>query len=163
MSLCRVGAEAVSLALLAHLWIGVYAIHVPDSPGAGAHAREATGTMQHPYGKSIPQDPAIFPGRPLLGRAEDTLHSLLLLSRLRGWALLPWLVSLGSGNRMPKGGLSPSPGLQASLATLLLDTSTGNCLGPHPILPRGRIVHTLGPGCPESPRGPASPGSPRDP
>lgn len=55
MSLCRVGAEAVSLALLAHLWIGVYAIHVPDSPGAGAHAREATGTMQHPYGKSIPQ------------------------------------------------------------------------------------------------------------
>lgn len=44
------GREAVSLALLVHLWTGVCAVDVPDNSGAVAHTREATETMQCPYG-----------------------------------------------------------------------------------------------------------------
>lgn len=52
---CRVGAEAVSLALRAHLWNEVYVKSVPDNPGPVAHTRKprvpcSTHMTVHPSG-----------------------------------------------------------------------------------------------------------------
>lgn len=66
------GTEAVSLALLAHLWNGVYVNNVPDNPGPVAHTREAMGTMQYPYGcPSLRTLPSFQAGHYWQGQKRD--------------------------------------------------------------------------------------------
>lgn len=119
----------MSLALLVHLWTGVCAIDVPDKPGAVTHTREATGIMRYPYGcPSLRTLPSSYAGHCWGGQRTGCIVS----------SCSP--VSLGAGNRRLTGGLCLPSGLQASLETFLLGSSTGNCFGPHPISTGGRDV-----------------------
>lgn len=155
---CRVGAEAVSLALRAHLWNEVYVKSVPDNPGPVAHTRKprvpcSTHMTVHPSG-TCHLSRQVIAGE---GRREAAWSVTALHSQRPSFAALA-----NSHQELGTGGPREASLLQAP-KLFLLPSWRAPPQALDPILYCQEEGHTLGPGCPESPRGPASPGSPRDP